>query len=145
MALLALELEPPAAAWPPPVPGVAWRDLGAVDSRDERDRACAAGTAAQPGLVLVAVSLLTTPDRGVGAFLARLEQAAAAPVALLLSDRRRLAARHSASEAEQRIRDWRELLARTCSRLGWAIAYDLEAPEESDRARLAALLGSRQP
>jgi len=145
VAVLALEIEPPAAGWPPLVSGIEWRDLGTVDSREDRDRACAAGTAAQPGLMLVAVSLLTTPDRGVGAFLKRLEQASNAPVALLLSDRRRLATRYSAGEADRRIRDWRALLIQSCARPGWAITYDLEAPEESDRARLVALLEGRQP
>ena len=147
LAVLALEIEPADGSplWPPPLPGIEWRDLGTVDSREERERACAAATATQPGLLLVAVSLLTSPDRGVGAFLARIERAANAPLCLLLSDRRRLAARNSASEAEQRIRDWRALLVRSCARPGWAIPYDLAAPEESERAKLAALLEGRRP
>jgi hypothetical protein len=142
VALVGLEIEIPDHGWPPEAGDIEWRDLGSVDNRDDRERAVAALRSSPPGLVLVAVSLLTSPDRGVGGFLDRLRGAGAAPIALLLTDARRLAARFAARDAAQRIEDWRGLCAGAGIPPARAIEFELVDPNPSDHARLAHLVGA---
>ncbi len=142
VALLGLEIEVPEDGWPPATTDVDWRDLGSVDGRDEREHVIDALRSSPPGLVLVAVSLLTSPDRGVGGFLAKLRQVAAVPMALLLTDSERLAERFARPDATQRVEDWRRLCATAGIPPNWAIEFELRHPSPSDHARLAGLLGA---
>ena len=145
VALVGLEIEIPAEGWPPAAVDVDWRDLGSVDNRDDRERAVGALESSPPGLVLVAVSLLTSPDRGMGGFLARLRRAGTAPVAVLLTDGKRLAGRFRTGDAAQRIEDWRRLCAVAGIPPDRAIEFELLDPSASDHARLAGLLGAGRP
>ncbi len=142
VALVGLEIEIPADGWPPASVDVDWRDLGSVDSRDDRERAVGALKSSPPGLVLVAVSLLTSPDRGMGGFLEKLRRAGAAPIALLLTDGGRLAGRFRSGDAAQRIDDWRRLCTGAGIPPNRAIEFELLDPSASDQARLAGLLGA---
>ncbi len=141
VALVGLEIEIPVDGWPPASVDVDWRDLGSVDNRDDRQRAVGALESSPPGLVLVAVSLLTSPDRGMGGFLDKLRRAGAAPIALLLTDGKRLAGRLRAGDAAQRIEDWRRLCTDSGIPPNRAIEFELLDPSASDHARLAGLLG----
>ena len=141
VALVGLEIEIPVDGWPPAAVDVDWRDLGSVDNRDDRERAVGALESSPPGLVLVAVSLLTSPDRGMGGFLERLRRAGAAPIALLLTDGERLAGRFRTGDAAQRIEDWRRLCTGVGIPPNRAIEFELLDPSASDHARLAGLLG----
>ncbi len=141
VALVGLEIEIPVDGWPPASVDVDWRDLGSVDNRDDRQRAVGALESSPPGLVLVAVSLLTSPDRGMGGFLDKLRRAGAAPIALLLTDGKRLAGRLRAGDAAQRIEDWRRLCTDAGIPPSRAIEFELLDPSASDHARLAGLLG----
>jgi hypothetical protein len=145
VALIGLEIEIPATGWPPDAPRIAWRDLGSVDTREDRERVIDALRSQPPGLILVAVSLLTSPDRGVRGFLARLGGIGATPVALLLTDATRLAKRFRAKDAEQRLADWRRLCGDAGIPPNRAIPYELSKPGAEDRDRLAILLGSGPP
>ncbi len=142
VALVGLEIEPPADGWPPASADVDWRDLGSVDNRDDRERALGALRSSPPGLVLVAVSLLTSPDRGMGGFLEKLRIAGAAPIALLLSDGKRLARRFRDQDAAQRIDDWRRLCTGAGIPPNRAIEFELDDPSAADHERLAGLLGA---
>ena len=147
VALIRLEIEAPPEGWPPGQGHLAgkdpdWRDLGAIESRADRDRVLTDIDAPPPGLILVAVSLLTTPDRGVGAFLQRLRSAARAPVALLLSEGAHLKDRLGSSDAKQRLADWRSLTARAGIPPEQAIRFDLARQDAADLERLSKLLGT---
>ena len=139
IALLGLEIAAEGGAWPPDLSGIEARDLGLVDSREERAQAIAALGAAAPSLVLVAVSLLTTPDRGIAATLAQVQQASGAPMVLLLSDGAALAERSAEAARGQRHRDWQRLAAELGLPANWAFEGGL-----GDRGlaeRLAGLTG----
>ncbi len=142
VALVGLEIEIPVDGWPPASVDVDWRDLGSVDNRDDRQRAVGALESSPPGLVLVAVSLLTSPDRGMGGFLEKLRRAGAAPIALLLTDGGRLVGRFRSGDAAQRIDDWRRLCTGAGIPPNRAIEFELNDPSASDQARLAGLLGA---
>jgi hypothetical protein len=141
VALVGFEIERPHRGWPPPVAGVDWIDLGLIEGRSDRDRAMARLAAARPGLVVIAASMLTTPDRGVGADLLALRRAADAPAALLLSDAARVRRRLAPPDAEQRAEDWRRLAAAAEIPPDQVIVIDLAAPEEAALSRLSRLLG----
>ena len=140
VAVLALELDVD-TGWPPDVAGIDWLDLGAIDSRDDRERAWQLLRDSPHCLVLAAVSLLTTPDRGVGALLRQLHEASGAPLALVLADGDRLRRRHDEAAVAQRLEDWRMLGLRAGVAPEWSIEYDPAASDEAGMARLARLLG----
>ncbi|MCP4329920.1 MAG: DUF2868 domain-containing protein [Alphaproteobacteria bacterium] len=145
IAVVGLELERSGTDEARAVPGDAWHDLGNVDNREDAEKALSAVTELAPGLVLVAASSLTTPDRGVAAFLANVGRAVTGPLAILLSDGGRLRSRYGSSDADERLEDWRRLAQRTGIPGAWVIEYELSAPSKDDRARLARLLGTDTP
>jgi hypothetical protein len=141
VALLGLEIELPATGWPPDLAQVDWRNLGLVDSRDDRERILQILDSSPPGLLLVAVSLLIAPDRGMGAFLVGLRQATDAPVVLLLTDGSQLCDRLGEEDARQRVQDWHRLGATAGIPANRVMEFDLTHPGERDHHRLAELLG----
>lgn len=143
VAILGIEIEAPAAGWPPAIADVAWWDLGFAEDRTARHRIARLLSAAEqpPRAVVVVCSLAATPDRGTGAFLASLEQASPAPVVLLATDGQRLRQRASRVEAEQRIADWRTLAAHAGITADRVLDLDLDHLTADSRGRLARLLG----
>ncbi len=141
--IVGLEIEPPAAGWPPPVPGVDWRDFGLADDRGGRHQAiAAAGTALPPPRgVLVVCDLAATPDRGAGAWIRALGTAISAPVALLLTGGDRLRRRALAATVDQRIADWRRLAAAAGLAGRRVLEADLDHLTEAAAARLSGALG----
>lgn len=150
VAILAFESERPARGWPPPVAGVHWLDLGRVEDRADRARALARLGAAvhPPRLLVLACSLLTTPDRGVQTFLADLAGAVAVPLALLLSQEQHFRERGPGDPAArraalaQRIADWRQIGLAAGIAADNIAAIDLDQPRAASRGRLHAWLGS---
>jgi len=143
--LVGMEIDTDEDHWPPGLVGQPCRDLGLVDSREDQKRVLSALADAGPGLVLIAVSLLTTPDRGVGAFLNTVKGAASAPMILLLTDAPRLGRRYGEAEARQRSADWRRLGSAAGIPQDWIIAFDLADPERAGHAHLAGLLAKDAP
>ncbi len=144
VAVLGLELDVPAANWPPTLAGIEWLDLGMVDSRDDRRRVKEqlATALTPPRLIAVVCSALNTPDRGVRAFITDLERHSDAPVALIVSDGQRLRERSSAEEATQRLADWHTLAAEAGIDEAWVGDVDLAHLTDISRARLGRLLGA---
>ncbi len=140
LALFGYEVDPGAGPWPPALPGVAISDLGLVDGRQDRARVLAGLGDLKPRLTIIAVSLLTTPDRGVRAFLEAARQAATAPMMLLLTDIVSLQRRQNPEEAEQRIYDWRQLGASIGIPPEWAFECDLADPNDSGLSDLHRLI-----
>ena len=145
VALIALEMEIPGGGWPPVLAGIDWRDLGSVETRDDRRGVLEAFPALEAGLVLVAVSLVVSPDRGVDGFVRRLREATGAPMVALLTDRERLRRRFRDRDAAQRIADWRRLCANAGIPTNWAIEFEAADPGPRDKARLARLLCVETP
>lgn len=143
VAILGLEIEAPAAGWPPAIADINWWDLGFAEDRTARHRIVRLLSAAEqpPRAVVVVCSLAATPDRGTGAFLASLEQASPAPVVLLATDGQRLRQRAPRAEAEQRIADWRTLAAHAGITADRVLDLDLDHLTADSRGRLAGLLG----
>ncbi len=144
-AIMGFEIEPPGSAWPPPLVGVEWLDLGFVDSRDDRRRAleqvCLAPT--PPRLIIIVCSVTATPDRGTRSFLNEIRQSSSAPLLILLTEGQRLREREPLPEVEQRFADWRQLAASAAITAEQVIDADLEHLTETSRTRLAALLGGK--
>jgi hypothetical protein len=142
-AILGFEIERPGSAWPPPLDGVEWLDLGFVDSRHDRRQALEQVRSAPtpPRLIAVVCSVTTTPDRGTCRFLNEVRQSSSAPLLILLTDGQRLREREPPPEVEQRFTDWRRLAASAAIAEDQVIDVDLEHLTDTSRARLAALLG----
>ncbi|SUS04186.1 hypothetical protein DF3PB_1200008 [uncultured Defluviicoccus sp.] len=149
VAILAFESERPKGGWPLLPDGVSWLDCGSIEDRADRARVCARLGAAvrPPRLLVLACSLLTAPDRGVGAFLAEFAGEAGLPLALLLSQDHHYRARTPGDEAAkasavgQRIADWRQIAGAAGVPAANIAAIDLDQPGAATRQRLQAWLG----
>jgi Protein of unknown function (DUF2868) len=143
-AIMGLEIEQPASAWPPPVRGVDWLDLGFVDSRDDRLRALeqVQSTPFPLRLITIVCSVATTPDRGTRGFISRVRASSDAPVVILLTDGQRLRNRGHRDEVEQRFADWRELAIGAQVSENYIVDMDLDHLTDASRARLAVLMGA---
>lgn len=149
VAILAFESERPKGGWPLLPEGLSWLDCGSIEDRAGRARVRARLGAAvrPPRLLVLACSLLTAPDRGVGAFLAELAREAGVPLALLLSQGQHYRARTSGDEAAkasavgQRIADWRQIASAAGILAANIAAIDLDQPTAATRQRLQAWLG----
>ncbi len=114
VALVGLEIGLPNAGWPPDANGITWLDLGIADDRSGQRAAIDRLRTARPRarLAVVVASLVETPDRGVGTFLAEVQNATDTALFIALSEAGRLTQRSSGAGLEQRSRDWRQCAAR---------------------------------
>lgn len=135
--VFALEIEPPASGWPPPVPGIDWRDIGTVDDRDSRHRLLTEVGAAPPRAALAVCALAATPDRGIQALLYDLQARHRVPVVLALTGGGDLDATRRAG----RLADWRKLAERAGIRSERVADVDFDRPAAAGLDGLARLLG----
>ncbi len=144
VALVGVECDVDAQWWPPGLPGVDWRDLGGALDRHDRRRILAALSepdAAASRLVLVA-DLNTTPDRGLGAFIASLLGVVRCPTALILTGGQALRESLGATaDVDQRIADWRTLAVYAGLSSEAIIETDLAHLTDASRAALRERLG----
>lgn len=84
-------------------------DLGLMDGRADRKRILQSVSERTPRLIICLVSLLTTPDRGISAYLEKLRHAGQCPLLLLLMHRDSLQDRYDSGDADSRWQDWRRL------------------------------------
>ena len=142
-ALLGVEIEPPATPWPPPVAGVAWRDLGFVDGRSDRQRVLAElGDGSDgPSITVAVCGLTTTPDRGIAAFLGDVRQAAGVRMAMVLTGGEALRKRADGGQLATRVDDWRALADAIGIAAADVIELDLDHLTALSAAKLATLLG----
>jgi hypothetical protein len=145
VALLGVEIGAGNTPWPPDLPGIPCQDLGLVDSRKDREQAMSALSSAAPSLVLVAVSLLTTPDRGIAAVLEQARRESDAPMVLLLTEGASLERRHAEPARRQRYQDWWRLAGELGIPANWVIEVDFAQPAAGGLPELAALLDPGQP
>ncbi len=120
------------------VPGVEIIDLGRADHRAGREAALEnARLLRRPAAAVLAVcSMLRTPDAGTERFLARLSEAADAPLWLAVDEGGRLVER--GGDLAARRRDWQSLAERAG---GEAVFIDRDAPAAGELARLHRALG----
>lgn len=132
---------PNGTGWPPAAAGD-FTDLGTADDgaarRDAVERL--RGLAPAPRRVLAACSLASTPDRGLGRFLAALDEASGGRLVVVLTDGGVQRRRMSAAALEERTRLWRELLASFGIEADRVAELDLGRPTDAGRALLEALL-----
>lgn len=145
IALLGLELSGLENDWPPELKGVSFLDLGLVDSREERKQAIANLSRTNPSLLLVAVSLLSTPDRGLASTLEELQRSCHAPTVLLLTQGTGLARRSAEPARAQRYQDWHRLASELRVPSNWIIEFDLSDPARTGLPELTALLQRDRP
>ncbi|MCZ6445387.1 MAG: DUF2868 domain-containing protein [Planctomycetota bacterium] len=143
-AVLALEMEPPASAWPPPIKGTSWCDLGFVDDGNDRRRVLEQLTAAstEPSVLVVVCSLTTTPDRGHRGFLDALQREIGSPLGLVLSGGESLRRRGDAESVRSRVNDWRILADAAGLPSQRVIELDLDHCTDVSLTKLEALLGA---
>jgi hypothetical protein len=143
-AIVGLEIEAPASAWPPRINGTSLRDLGFVDGRDDRRRVvdALASLSREPAMVVVVCSLATTPDRGIASFLDAVQRAVRSPVSLVLSGGQSLRRRGNGEQVRLRVDDWRQLADSAGLPPDRVIELDLDHLTESSQGKLAALLGA---
>ncbi|HRP62055.1 MAG TPA: DUF2868 domain-containing protein [Phycisphaerales bacterium] len=148
-AMVGIEIARP-AVWPPRTPHVVWDDLGVVESRDDRRSVLAAigESATEPAVVLMVCDLATTPDRGIGRFIAEIVARLARPAAVILTGGQSLRSRGmDTAGVASRVADW----IRLCIEAGVAqdriIELDLDHITAAGLQRIASLAGenSRTP
>lgn len=130
---VSVELEREDAAPDSLVPGIELIDLGRADDRAGRTAVIeTAERLRRPAAAVLGVcSMLRTPDAGTERFLARLAEAADAPLWLVLDEGGRLAER--GGDVSSRRRDWQALAERAGGRMAFV---DRDAPEAGELARL---------
>lgn len=139
-AIVGIEIEPPAAGWPPALDREI-EDLGLVASGDDRRGATArlAASRRRPALLVAVCDASATPDRGVAATLRELAAAAAGPLLLVISGGGRLRERDSKTTVARRLEDWRALAAGFDAA---CIEIDLDHLTRESRSRLADAIAS---
>jgi hypothetical protein len=142
VAILGVEIETPAAGWPPAVAGVDWWDLGVVDDRADRRRVAERirSVVVPPRVVLTVFSLEQTPDRGTALFVESLREIGA-EVAVVLSGGQRLRARGPGGHLARRLEDWRQLAAAAGVAEERVMELDLDHLTPASGERLRAWLG----
>jgi len=133
--LIGLELE--GDDWPPLLPGVEMSALDFANDRAGRKAVLAAldGLPAPPPFLLVACSLLRTPDAAHEHFINLAADHAGTIPVLLLLDADRLAER--GDRLASRLADWQSLAEQVG---GTALMYDPEAPDAAVLARLQRMI-----
>lgn len=141
-AIMGFEVSQPTSHWPPSIEGIQWLDLGFVDSRNDRKNTLERVRHAPnpPRIIAIVCSVTITPDRGTQGFISDVQQASNSPVIIVLTDGQRLRDRGSAHEAEQRLRDWRELAMNARISEEQVVDLDLNHLTEASRAKLAAAI-----
>ncbi len=143
--IFGLEIESPASAWPPELPGAHWRDLGLIDDRDDRRRVLAEldATEETPRMTLAVCSLTATPVRGLGAFLRQRKDAPGpSRLAVLLTSGQSLRRRGDADRLSLRVEDWHRLATDAGIAPDLIIELDLDNLTESSLTKLAELVGA---
>lgn len=141
LVIVGFELVRRDTTWPPALRGVTWTDLGIVETGAEQ-RAVAERIEAlpvAPGAVVIVVSMTTTPDRGVRAFLAKLVAVAGGPVVLVLSSGDVFRRRSEGQALRQRLDDWMSIA--TAAGIGTVVDVDLDHLTDASRGRLLDTLG----
>ncbi len=143
-AVVGFEIERPASSWPPPIDGVRWHDLGFVDGRDDSRRVIdeLVSSSDEPQVVVIVCALTTTPDRGIGGFIAEVRQAVSRPVGLVLTAGHTLRRRGDTAQVSHRVEDWGRLAAAAGLSREHVIELDLDHLTDASLAKLAGLVGA---
>jgi len=144
VALIGLEIDPPANHWPPAVREVEWLDLGFIDDRSSRHRVVdqVRLAAIPPRVVAVVCALEQTPDRGHRSFLDDFQRSTGIPAVLLLSGGQRLRARGRPEHVTERVDDWRRMAGAAGIPENRVMEIDLDQLTEVSRDRLAQWFGA---
>ncbi|MCH8823481.1 MAG: DUF2868 domain-containing protein [Planctomycetes bacterium] len=142
--IIGLEIQEPKTAWPPPLSDVSFIDLGFVDTSDDRHQFfnSLSSLQAQPGIIIIACALTTTPDRGIAVFISKVQSSANCPVGLLLTGGDYLRKRSDAQQMQDRIEDWRKLAKNVSIAAQHVIELDLDYATDASLAKLELLMGA---
>jgi Protein of unknown function (DUF2868) len=142
-AVVALEIEPPAAGWrPQEMFGATVLDLGNVEDGASRRRVLETlrTQATEPSPLIVVCDLTVTPDRGLASFLASLRETRTRPLQIVLTAGERLRQRVEPAAVGQRSDDWRACLQHAGIDETNLHEVDLDHLTAESRRMLAALL-----
>ena len=142
-AIVGIEMDrPQRGSWPPQIPGLSLHDLGFLNDRGERQRVThQLHTAAQePAALVIACSLTSTPDRGVGSIIGQLRAAISRPAYVVLTGGQALRERGDGDALVRRVEDWRRLAMDAGIAGDNVIEMDLDHATDASLARLATLL-----
>jgi len=140
-AIVGIEMDQP-SVWPPRVHGASLHDLGILNDRPDRQRAIHElhTSAQEPAALVMACSLTSTPDRGLGSIVAQLRSAVSQPAIVLLTGGQSLRERTDAAALSRRIEDWRSLVVEAGVQPGNVLELDLDHATHTSLAKLAELL-----
>lgn len=118
-------------------------DLGRVSDGDAFRSAVAALRRADPAprLLIVVCSLVSTPDRGMSAYLDTLLAAVEMPLGLVLTAGQKLRERSTRDDVQLRLADWRALAHRAGIARERVLEVDLDCVTDASLAKLAAFAG----
>lgn len=136
-AIVGLELDRP-RTWPPSTDGLKLTDLGIANDRPDRHRVIQQLQAAakEPSVLVIACSLTSTPDRGLGSIIAELRRSVSRPVFILLTGGQSLRDRGNAETIARRVDDWHTLAAQSGVQRDQVIELDLDHTTHASLAQL---------
>lgn len=143
VAVLGLETAGSGDTWPPAIGQSQILDLGHVTDGDEFRDAVETLRLADPAprLLILVCSLVSTPDRGMSAYLDSLLGVVEMPVGLILTDGQKLRDRAVKDDIQLRIADWRALAHRAGVSRERVLEVDLRHATDASLAKLAAFAG----
>jgi hypothetical protein len=109
--IVGIDIDTPIGGWPPALGGNTTHDLGIVTDRESRARVVRKlqEYTNSAGLLVVVCSLATTPDRGIGRFIRRLQELTAIRTLLLLTQGTKLRRNIDVTRLQQRLSDWQRI------------------------------------
>ncbi len=143
VAVLGLETVDSSGRWPPAIGQSQILDLGHVTDGDEFRDAVEELRLADPAprLLILVCSLVSTPDRGMSAYLDTLLGAVEMPVGLILTEGQKLRGRSARDDIQLRVADWRALAHRAGISRERVLEVDLGHVTDASLAKLAAFAG----
>ncbi len=143
VAVIGLETTEARDKWPPAIGQSGILDLGHVTDGDEFRDAVETLRLADPAprLLILVCSLVSTPDRGMSAYLDSLLGIVEMPAGLILTEGQKLRERAARDDIQLRIADWRALAHRAGVSRERVLEVDLRHLTDASEAKLAAFAG----
>lgn len=145
-AMLGLEFLHRSSAWPPRVNNAVVSDLGMIEGGNDQRRIIQQlkSSSSEPRVLIVVVSLTTTPDRGIASFMRGLREVITTPIAMILTGGHAFRQRGNIDQVVQRINDWRLLAVSVGIDDSRILEIDLDHLTDVSAAPIAAIISGNE-